>query len=84
MYSTTMMVILNNRTVLQAEESIMLDEHVPSSTSMSNPEISQRPAFGTSHTEILVTHEQWTIPLDVYKIQHVSIRHPSFSFTLVL
>ena len=36
MYSNTMMVILNNRIVLQAQdESIMLDKHVSSSTSMS-------------------------------------------------
>ena len=39
-YSNTMMVIFNNRIVLQAQdESIILDEHVSSSTSMSNPGI---------------------------------------------
>ena len=85
MYSNTMMVILNNRIVLQEQdESIMLDEYVSSPTSMSNPGISQRPAFSTSYSSILVTHEQRTIPLDVYKIQHVSIRYRSFSFTQVL
>ena len=42
MYSNTMMVILNNRIVLQAQdESIILDEHVSSSASMSNPGISK-------------------------------------------
>ena len=55
------MVILNNRIVLgQArDESIMLYEHTSSSssTSMSHPRISQRPAFSTSHSGILVTHE---------------------------
>ena len=75
MYSNTMMVILNNRIVLQAQdESIMLDKQVSSSTSMSNPGISQRPAFSTSHSGILVTNEQWTVAFDVYKIQHVSDR----------
>ena len=50
LYSNTMMVILNNRIVLQAQdESIMSDEHVSSSTSMSNPGISQRPVSNTSH-----------------------------------
>ena len=86
LYSNTMMVILNNRIVLQAQdESIVLDELVSSSTSMSNPGISQRPAFSTSHSGILVTNKQWAIPLDAYKIQHVSIRYPSFSLgTLIL
>ena len=86
MYSNTMMVILNNRIVFQAkDESTVLNVHVSSSTStMSNPGISQRPAFSTSHGGTLVTHKQWTIPLDVYETQHVSIRYPSFSLTLVL
>ena len=50
MYSNTMMVILNNRIVLQAQDEsiIVSDEYVSSSTSMSNPGISQRPAFSTS------------------------------------
>ena len=78
MYSNTMMVILNNRIVLQdKDESIMLDEHVSSPTSMSNPGITQIPASSTSHSSILVTQRRWTIPLDVYRIQHVSIRYPS-------
>ena len=63
MYSNTMMVILNNRIALQAH--IMLDEHVSSSSSMSGPGISQRPAFSTSRSGIFVTHKQQTIPLDV-------------------
>ena len=85
-YTNTMMVILNNRLVLQAQdESIFLDEDVLSSTSMSDPGISHRPAFSTLNSRISVMHEQWTIPPDVYEIQlHVSICYPSFSFALVL
>ena len=83
MYSNTMMIIFNNRIVLQAQdESLMFGEHVSSLNSMSTPGISsQRPAWSTSHSSILVTHEQWKIPLDAYKIQHVSIRYPTFSLT---
>ena len=85
MHSNTMMAILNNRIVLKnQDESIMLDGHVSSSASMPNPGISQCLVFSTSHSSILVTHEQSTIPLDAYKIQHVSIRYPSFSLTLGL
>ena len=59
LYSNTMMVVLNNRIVLQArDESIMLGQHASSLTSMTNPAISQRPAFSTSHSGTLVTHKQ--------------------------
>ena len=63
MYSNTMMVLLNNRIVLQAQDEsiIVSDEYVSSSTSMSNPGISQRPASSTSHSGILVTHNLQTV-----------------------
>ena len=63
MYSNTMMVILNDRIVLLAQdESTMLDEHSLSLTLMSNPRISQRPSAFS------IPHKRRTIPLDVYKI----------------
>ena len=70
-----MMVALNSRIVLQAQdESIMLDEHLSSSTSVSNPGISRWPTFCTFHGgSISVAREQRTDPFEVYKTR-VSIR----------
>ena len=86
LYSNTMMVVLNNRIVLQAQdESIMLGQHASSLTSMTNPAISQRPAFSTSHSGTSQHYFGDTQTVDdVYKIQHVSICYPGFSITFVL
>ena len=83
MYSTTMMVILNNRIVLQTQdESVMLDQ--PLAFAVSNPGvISSASGMSTSTSGTSTVREQWTVPLDVFKI-HVSIRYPSFSLPLIL
>ena len=62
MYSNTMMVILNNRIVLQAQaKSVMFDEHVSSSTSMFNPGISQGLAFRISQSGSSVSRDAQTL-----------------------
>ena len=77
MYSNTMMVVLNSRIVLQTQdESAMLDERLPSSSSVSNQGVSGRSASGAFPSGISVTHEEWTVPLDVCKRHNVRISLP--------
>jgi len=64
LYSNTMMVVLNNRIAFQAQDdSTLSNEYL-----VSNPRLSRRFAFGAQQGGISVTREQWTAPLDGYKI----------------
>ena len=64
LYSVTMMVVLNNRIVLQAQdESMVLDG--PLSFAAPNLGMSSTSAFDTSSSGILAIHEQSTAPPNV-------------------
>lgn len=74
MYGITMLVVLNNRVVLQTQDdSVMSDEQLSSSSgSAPNQVIPQRPTFGVSPGGISVTRKQWIVP-PVYQSHVVSI-----------
>ena len=78
MYSTTMMVILNDRLVPRTQdESVVLDQPLAFEVVISSG------SGSTSVSGISAVREQWAVPLNVFKI-HVSIRYPGFSLPLIL
>jgi hypothetical protein len=65
MYSNTMMVVLNNRIVFKSQDDSITSNQ---SSAPSHSGISRGLAFNVPQGGISVTHEQWEIPLDVYKM----------------